>query len=85
MEGGKSRGKCFSDQLEALERVSRVQRQALWESRIYELELPLEIQNRIVEIENNLWQELDRQNLCEECNKAEEWILDPSHTFGHVI
>ena len=33
----------------------------------------------------NLWEELDRQNLMDECKKAEDWILDPSHTFGHVI
>ena len=64
--------------------MSREQRKFLWESRIYELELPLDIQNRITETKKNFWQELDRQKLREECKKVEEWILDPGHTVGRV-
>ena len=57
----------------------------LWESHIFELELPMDIQWRIAKTEKHLWQELDRQNLHEECRKAKEWILDPCQTVGRVI
>ena len=39
--------------------ASRAQRKALWESRIFELELPQEIQNRINATERRLWDEIN--------------------------
>ena len=75
MAGDKSKGKRPSAQPNTHEQVSRAQRQALWESHIFELELPQEIQNRIVEIEKSLWQEFDSQKLKDECKKVEDWIL----------
>ena len=77
-----SKGKRFPDQLVTHENVSRAQRQALWESYIYELEFPLEIQN--VETKKNLWQELNWQKLRDECKKVEDWILDLGHMVDHV-
>ena len=60
------------------------QHQGLWESHIYELELPREIQNRILETEKCLWEEFDSQKLKDECKKVEYWILDLGNTVGQV-
>ena len=45
-------------------------RKALCESRMFELELPQDIQNRIAATERRLWDELDSQKLKEESKKA---------------
>ena len=50
--------------------ASRAQRKALWESQMFELELPQDIQNPIAATERRLWDELNSQNLKEESKKA---------------
>ena len=57
--------------------ASRVQRKALWESRIFELELPQDIQNRITATEHRLWDELDSQKLKRKRRRCRNgfWIL----------
>ena len=49
---------------------------------MYELKIPIEIQQRGNGLEKRLWEVFDREVLQEECRKVEEWILDPGHSVG---
>ena len=51
---------------------------------MFELELPLDIQNRIAATKHRLWDEIDSQKLKEEAKKAQEWILDLGHIVGQT-
>ena len=73
MTGDKIKGKRPNAQSDFHKPVSRAQRQVLWESHMFELELPQEIQNWIVATLKSLWEEIDNQKL-EQWKKVEEWI-----------
>ena len=64
--------------------ASCVQRKALWDSCMFELELPLDIQNHIAATERRIWDKLYSQKLKEEDKKAQEWIPDPGHTVSRM-
>ena len=51
---------------------------------MFELDLPIDIQLKINRIENQLWEELDRDTLHEKCWKSDEWILDPGHNAARL-
>ena len=57
--GGQNKVKRLIVQLELHEPTSCAQRKALWESCMFEFELPQDIQNCITAIEKHLWEELD--------------------------
>ena len=80
----KGKGKRDHSLSDSSKVASRVQRKALWESRIFELDLPQDIQNHITTMKCRLWDELESQKLKEEAKKVQEWILDPGHTLGRM-
>ena len=65
-------------------RASQAQKKSLWEARMFELGLPSDIQYKINEEEENLWEELDRDTLHDECLKVEDWVLDSSDNAGRL-
>ena len=84
MGGRKEREKRTLNHEEESGKASSSQQKAMWEARMFKLELLKEIQQRINETEKQLWEEVDRDRLHEECRKVEDWILDPNHNVGKL-
>ena len=80
----KGKGKREHSLSDSSKVASYAQHKALWESRMFQLELPQDIQNHIAATERRLWAELDSQKLKEEFKRVQEWILDPGHAVGHT-
>ena len=57
----------------------------MWESYMFELELSSEVQKQINLLEKQLWEELYREKIHDECRKSVNWILDLGHNVGRLI